>query len=390
MYVLVNLIYKLPHTSGTSIYRKFPYDQARSTVSASQYCEAVSQAVSNSPSPSGIFQQRLNDHNTYHTDSGRGSRPDYYAELDYQFEPQQYGQFEGVRAPNCYNQHNQQQRQNQRGGGEQRWSENNMKMGYYPLLHADYCNSKGAYGHPEGTKKRGFSDEPVDTGIQRRKPAKKRVKRSDNVPCSPLLEGDEPVDTGIQRKKPKKRVKRSDDMPRAPLSAYNFFFSEEREVALALLSASVNDLEEYEQDDIIPDAVSCSSEDPSIITFTNEFPTFENQQEEFDHITRILSCRKMCKAKNEELRARIEANTDKKLNTLYEGDKVKKVHRKSHGKITFQVLSRLIGQRWRDISDPEVKQRYFDLAKKDLKRYNFHMNEYKQKNLPEKFIGHCR
>ena len=56
------------------------------------------------------------------------------------------------------------------------------------------------------------------------------------------------------------------------------------------------------------------------------------------------------------------------------------MHRKSHGKITFQVLSRLIGQRWRDISDPEVKQRYFNLAKKDLKRYNFHMKEYKQKN----------
>ena len=90
-------------------------------------------------------------------------------------------------------------------------------------------------------------------------------------------------------------------MPRVPLSAYNFFFSKEREVALALLSALVNDLEEYEHehDDIIPDAVSCSSEDPSIITFTNEFPTFENQQEEFDHITRILSCRKMHKAKNE-------------------------------------------------------------------------------------------
>ena len=79
------------------------------------------------------------------------------------------------------------------------------------------------------------------------------------------------------------------------------------------------------------------------------------------------------------VRARIEANTDKKLNTLYEGDKVKKSHKKSHGKITFQVLSRLIGQRWRDISDAEVKQRYFDLAKKDQERYNFHMKEYKQK-----------
>ena len=138
---------------------------------------------------SGIFQQRLNDRNKYQTDSGRGSRSDDYLKLDYQFEPQ-YGQFEGVRTPNYYNQHKQPTATPKATGlGKQRWSENNIKVGFYPLLHSDYCNSKGVYGHPEGTKKRGFSDEPVDTGIQCRKPAKKRVKRSDNVPRSPLLEG---------------------------------------------------------------------------------------------------------------------------------------------------------------------------------------------------------
>ena len=33
---------------------------------------------------------------------------------------------------------NQQQHQKQRGWGEQRWSENNIKVGFYPLLHSDY------------------------------------------------------------------------------------------------------------------------------------------------------------------------------------------------------------------------------------------------------------
>ena len=390
-------------TSGTSNYHNggqyfssFPYDQGRNNIalttsssnmnpssnmnqaSAPQYAEAANQVVmptSPCPAPnmnSGMFQQRLNDHNTHNTGSGngvgnpgQGSRPDDYLnpKLEYQFQTQ-YGQFQeypdlsqGVQASNYFNQYYQQQQ----GWGEQRAIENNMQAGYYPPPHPDYHNINNTYSHLEGTNKRGFSDESAHTS----------------------------ADTGIQRRKPaKKRVKRSDDMPRYPLSAYNFFFSEEREVALALLSASVNDLEEYEHDDIIPDAVPCSSEDSSdsSITassersmFTNEFPTFENQQEEFDYISRVLSCRKMCKAKHEELRARIEANTDKKLNTLYEGDKVKKSHKKSHGKITFQVLSRLIGQRWRDISDAEVKQRYFDLAKKDQERYNFHMKEYKQK-----------
>lgn len=80
----------------------------------------------------------------------------------------------------------------------------------------------------------------------------------------------------------------------------------------------------------------------------------------------------------DELQTKIKTNTQRKLNTLLEGDKVKKSHKKSHGKITFQVLSRLIGQRWRDISNADSKQYYFDLAKKDQERYNAQMKEYKK------------
>lgn len=185
-----------------------------------------------------------------------------------------------------------------------------------------------------------------------------------------------------RRKPPRKRVKRSDDMPRYPLSAYNFFFSEEREVALALLSAPPEDYE------TVPDATTPCSNDNSDSSVPqdskerkasqNELPTFKNQDEEYAYIQGILSTRKMSESKMEELRAKIKANTQKKLNTLFEGDKVKKSHKKSHGKITFQVLSRLIGQRWRDITNADVKQYYFDLAKKDQERYNAQMKEYKK------------
>jgi hypothetical protein len=199
------------------------------------------------------------------------------------------------------------------------------------------------------------------------------------------LNGSAKVGEDQRRKAPRKRVKRSDDMPRYPLSAYNFFFSEEREVALALLTASPEDYEE-----VIPDSVTCSSTDTDSTSSTadtkntaydkNEFPSFKNQNEEFDFIQGILASRKMNKSKMEKLKAKIKANTLKKLNTLFEGDKVKKSHKKSHGKITFQVLSRLIGQRWRSISDASVKQYYFDLAKRDQERYNAQMKEYKKLN----------
>ena len=185
-----------------------------------------------------------------------------------------------------------------------------------------------------------------------------------------------------RRKAPRKRVKRSDDMPRYPLSAYNFFFSEEREVALALLTASPEDYEEVVSSSSV---VSCSSvdtdSDSTVSSVDQNFPTaFKSQDEEFIFIQRILESRKMSKDKMEQLRAKIKSNTLKKLNTLFEGDKVKKSHKKSHGKITFQVLSRLIGQRWRSITDESVKQYYFDLARKDQERYSAQMKEYTKMN----------
>jgi hypothetical protein len=47
-------------------------------------------------------------------------------------------------------------------------------------------------------------------------------------------------------------------------------------------------------------------------------------------------------------------------------------HRKTHGKITFTTLSKLIGQRWRQL--PEVEKKFFkDVAKADLLRYQDEM-----------------
>jgi hypothetical protein len=44
-------------------------------------------------------------------------------------------------------------------------------------------------------------------------------------------------------------------------------------------------------------------------------------------------------------------------------------HRKTHGKITFTTLSKLIGKRWRQL--PEVEKNFFkEVAKADLMRYH--------------------
>jgi len=57
-----------------------------------------------------------------------------------------------------------------------------------------------------------------------------------------------------------------------------------------------------------------------------------------------------------------------------EGDRAKKPHKKSHGKISLQKLaSSVVGRRWRDLSDGD-KKRYFALAKADQDRFKKQMD----------------
>lgn len=344
-----------------------------------------------SPPALEIFQPCLNDHNVSQsvttvnvTSTGAGpgtvSQSHHHPmQSDHQHQapyvPTYYSQdFPDMsNLPASYNHHPYYQ-SNQQYYQQQSWgNEKSVQDCYNPQQQPDYHVSNGDSYKQQQQQLGGTSS------------TNKRSYHSNAVP----VEGAQ-----VQRRKPpRKRVKRSDDMPRYPLSAYNFFFSEEREVALALLSAPAKDY------DTIPDAAPCASIDTSDTNTTcttssssvaqdtdtkekdehqNAIPEFKNQEEEFNYVQGILSTRKMSEAKMDELQTKIKTNTQRKLNTLLEGDKVKKSHKKSHGKITFQVLSRLIGQRWRDISNADSKQYYFDLAKKDQERYNAQMKEYKK------------
>ena len=169
----------------------------------------------------------------------------------------------------------------------------------------------------------------------------------------------------VQKPK-KKKPKKSHNAPRYPLSAYNFFFSEEREVILALVP---------EPDELQPSTASIIS-DTSSEPDAGPLPNFNSADEDIEIIQRFLSTRKIPKEASDELRKKINANTKRVIDTHIEGDRLKKSHKKSHGKIAFQILAKVIGQRWRSISDADKKQHYFDLAKKDLDRYKKQMEEY--------------
>lgn len=72
-----------------------------------------------------------------------------------------------------------------------------------------------------------------------------------------------------------------------------------------------------------------------------------------------------------------ENKKEKLLSDHWNRDRSKKRrHRKSHGKIDFTTLSKLISSRWKELSE-EHKDFYRDVAAKDWQRYQKELSEYK-------------
>jgi hypothetical protein len=136
------------------------------------------------------------------------------------------------------------------------------------------------------------------------------MQRGDDPSKSGSL--DSPTATGDDNKNTtkKKRRKKPKDCPRRPLSAYNFFFKDERKKIL----------------DAIPSSDRNKSEDDKI-----------------------------------------------RESITWPGKK-----RPPHGKIGFESLAKVIGERWKHVDSARMKY-YKDLATNDLQRYAEEMKVYEEK-----------
>ncbi len=229
----------------------------------------------------------------------------------------------------------------------------------YDTMNHDYSNFPGQHGLPPSN---GFSRTEQDMMHQQQGtfmlPSFNELRNHPHYNgMHPHMGMEPPAPAPVKPVKTKKRY--SGDMPRRPLTAYNFFFSEEREIILAQL----------------PD-----EDDPATSTEEGkENINGDNDKSEMSPLDRILSnMRKLDDEEMKNLKKKIRGNTERMLKIHKESDRVKKSHKKVHGKIAFQHLAKIVGQRWRSL-DADEKKYYEDLASKDSNRYNEQLEEYNKK-----------
>jgi hypothetical protein len=225
----------------------------------------------------------------------------------------------------------------------------------------------------------------------------------------------------------KRKSKPAAHEPRRPLSAYNFFFSEEKEFVVALLPDRQHTVTSEDQDESGTTITSTSSSEDDVVKSeplpdydpknNNAFSctddtrnTIPEQQlvlmqstaaatkqihhhRNIDTISSSSSIlvvydmdidkihdylvdieRRTSAETLTALRHTVDIQTQQTLLVHLEGDRKKKSHKKSHGKISFQKLASIIGMRWRGLTD-EGKKRYFELAKEDQARFRRQQNK---------------
>ena len=192
---------------------------------------------------------------------------------------------------------------------------------------------------------------PHETIAQRQHPSSSHVAVSVPAPSDPSSK--EQADksscktkTEKSKKKPSKKKSSPDDAPRRPLSAYNYFYIDEREKIL-----------QQKQEEAGTAGKSTTAAGPIKIAKWGG-----NCNDDYD-IEMSEPVREMLE------RQKLPSNEGRR-----------RPHRKRHGVVSFQELAKTIARRWRSLPADQI-QYYRKIASFDLRRYQAQMFDYNQNKL---------
>ena len=193
------------------------------------------------------------------------------------------------------------------------------------------------------------------------------------------------VSLNSKKDPPKQKSKKRElpnDAPRKPLSAYNFFFSDERvrildsipdpstgEIHIPSIDITPSDYKN--PDGPGPATVSDKSEKTESISSVSSDNGSSDKGSESDKSDESIDLEKSASEDDIQFAPILQKYSNKK--------KTKRSHSKTHGKIDFTVLSRRVGDRWRNLSKRE-RSYYQRLAAADSRRYKREMEEYTKLN----------
>jgi len=224
-------------------------------------------------------------------------------------------------------------------------------------------------------------NEETFTTSQKKKQARRRSTTESN---SSEASGDyfAASDESGGKKQKKTRSKKKPGQPRRPLSAYNIFFSEER----ARIIKSME--EEMGADEALDEGGD--EEDPGTAPMKDDSASgpLKKRRLSLESTGRPSACSSPALSGDEvgavAGQKAQQILLDRRVNPAGPG-RSKRLHRRTHGRIGFQDLARLIGQRWKTLPADRMDE-YKRLADIDMKRYKEDMVVWnaQQKELKEK------